>query len=111
MPFSPPPPCSRNRPFQSAGKRDGEADAVRLAVPARPPIERRVEPAVGRQLGGQRRNVGRLRWWRRPRREPMGADLRESRARNLQLRQRGAHGLVALRLGEGLGLQSGADLL
>jgi hypothetical protein len=61
VPLSPPPPCSRKRPFQSSGKREREADRVVLAVGALVRIERAFDAAIGGQAGcgGARGRAGR----------------------------------------------------
>ena len=76
------------------GEREREADAVALAVRAGAPVEGRAQPAVGRQLDGERRHPGRLLRRGRAGREPFRRHLRQRGARHLQLAEGRARGLA-----------------
>ncbi len=88
-------------PVPLGGKREREADAVALAVRAGAPVERRAQPAVGRQRDGERRHPRRLLRRGRAGREPLGRHLRQRGARHLQLPESRARGLAGPDLRQG----------
>ena len=95
------PALEQEAPVPLGGERQREPDAVALAVPARAPVERRAQPAVGGQRDGERRHPGRLLRRGRAGREPRRLHLRQRGARNLQLPEGRARGLAGCYLRPG----------
>ena len=95
------PALEQEAPVPLGGERQREPDAIALAVRTHAPIERRAQPAVGGQPDGERSHPGRLLRRGRAGREPLRLDLRQRRARHLQLSEGRARGLAGRTLRHG----------